>query len=200
MGARDSFDIRLGSAVDRVRLLTDAQKACLRGVLAHLTSRQIARELGVSPHTVDGHLRAAMQRLGVQNRTEAALLLAAMEDRFPQPHARDLAHPPPAGVADRADCLDSEPFADVHYARLEVTQREQERNISYTSGHREQGLLADRRENDDGGSQAGNLRGVRRNERDAGQRLLLVLLVSFGSALMFAALVLSLSALNDLWS
>lgn len=201
MGARDSPNQPLGSEIDRVGLLTEAQKACLRGVLAHLTSRQIARELGISPHTVDGHLRAAMQRLGVRNRTEAALLLAAVEDRFPQPLARE---PVPArtnlGVAEAAVSIDSECFPDAPYTGTEVTYEEHERNIAYTSGHREQGLLVDWKETESPEPMVSVAHSSHRNERNAGERLLIILLVSFGSALMFAALVLGLSALSELQS
>ncbi len=70
-------------AVDR---LNDGQRDCLRLVLAHLTSKEIARELGVSPHTVDQRLRTAMRILDAQSRFEAARILAAFEgDRPYQP-------------------------------------------------------------------------------------------------------------------
>ena len=38
---------------DRIQKLTEAQRVCLRMVLMHLSSKDIARELGISPHTVD---------------------------------------------------------------------------------------------------------------------------------------------------
>ncbi len=59
--------------------LTEMQKQCLRRVLLHYSSKDIARELGVSPHTVDNHLKAAMQRLRATSRFEAARILAADE-------------------------------------------------------------------------------------------------------------------------
>ncbi|ATW03861.1 LuxR C-terminal-related transcriptional regulator [Sphingorhabdus sp. YGSMI21] len=62
------------SNIDR---LNDGQRDCLRLVLAHLNSKEIARELGVSPHTVDQRLRTAMRILNVQSRFEAARKFAA---------------------------------------------------------------------------------------------------------------------------
>ena len=41
--------------------LTDGQRDCLRLVYRHMTSKDIARTLGVSPHTVDMRLRTAMK-------------------------------------------------------------------------------------------------------------------------------------------
>jgi DNA-binding CsgD family transcriptional regulator len=64
------------AAVDR---LNDGQRDCLRLVLAHLTSKEIARELGVSPHTVDQRLRTAMRILNAQSRFEAARIYAALD-------------------------------------------------------------------------------------------------------------------------
>lgn len=78
------------SRMRQIEELTDSQRECLRLVLAHMTSKQISRELGLSHHTVDQRLRFAIKTLGVTNRTEAALLLAEAEDHptyrpWPQP-------------------------------------------------------------------------------------------------------------------
>ncbi|MFT5330989.1 MAG: DNA-binding CsgD family transcriptional regulator [Parasphingorhabdus sp.] len=64
------------AAVDR---LNEGQRACLRLVLAHLNSKEIARELDVSPHTVDQRLRTAMRILQAQSRFEAARIFAALD-------------------------------------------------------------------------------------------------------------------------
>ena len=66
-------------AADRVAQLSDGQRDCLRLVYAHMTSKDIARALGVSPHTVDMRLRTAMKTLGVASRIEAARALADTE-------------------------------------------------------------------------------------------------------------------------
>ncbi len=55
--------------------LTNGQRDCLRLVYNHLTSKDIARRLGVSPHTVDMRLRTAMKVLGVTTRIDAARVL-----------------------------------------------------------------------------------------------------------------------------
>jgi len=59
--------------------LNGGQRDCLRLVLAHLNSKEIARELGVSPHTVDQRLRTAMRILNAQSRFEAARIFAALD-------------------------------------------------------------------------------------------------------------------------
>jgi DNA-binding CsgD family transcriptional regulator len=75
---------------DRIEKLTEAQRICLRMVLMHLSSKDIARELGISPHTVDQRLRMAIQALGVANRFEAARILA----RYESPNAYQPAYQP----------------------------------------------------------------------------------------------------------
>jgi DNA-binding CsgD family transcriptional regulator len=67
-------------AAARIAQLTEGQRDCLRAVYAHMTSKDIARALGISPHTVDMRLRTAMKTLGVASRIEAARLLADSED------------------------------------------------------------------------------------------------------------------------
>jgi DNA-binding CsgD family transcriptional regulator len=59
--------------------LTEPQRACLRRVYQLQTSKDIARDLGISPHTVDQRLRVAARTLGVATRIEAARLLAKFE-------------------------------------------------------------------------------------------------------------------------
>lgn len=59
--------------------LTAAQKSCLRLVFRQMSSKDIAKELGTSPHTIDNHIKTAIQKLSVSNRREAALFLAEAE-------------------------------------------------------------------------------------------------------------------------
>lgn len=56
--------------------LSAAQVETLQHVFAHRSSKEIARIMGVSPHTVDERLRRAIRLLGVQSRIEAARLVA----------------------------------------------------------------------------------------------------------------------------
>ncbi|MEA3014799.1 MAG: hypothetical protein QOD42_3344 [Sphingomonadales bacterium] len=64
---------------DRLARVNEAQCACLRLVLQHKSSKDIARALGISPHTVDQRIRLAMKALGAPSRVEAARILAAAE-------------------------------------------------------------------------------------------------------------------------
>ena len=59
-----------------IDLLTAGQRDCLRLVYQHKSSKEIARELDISPHTVDQRLRVAMRKLGVESRKKAAVMLA----------------------------------------------------------------------------------------------------------------------------
>src|SRR5438105_3337827 len=65
--------------------LTPRQSEIMDLVAAGLGDKQIARELGVSPHTVRTHLQRLYRQNGVSNRAEAAASWAA---RPPDPPAR----------------------------------------------------------------------------------------------------------------
>jgi DNA-binding CsgD family transcriptional regulator len=60
----------------RVERLNAGQLDCLRLVDQHLSSKEIASELNISPHTVDQRIRQALQILGVERRAQAARLVA----------------------------------------------------------------------------------------------------------------------------
>ena len=62
VGSSSLSDVDLGARVAR---LTTGQRECLDLVDDHATSKEIARQLGISRHTVDARLRAAIQTLGV---------------------------------------------------------------------------------------------------------------------------------------
>jgi DNA-binding CsgD family transcriptional regulator len=57
--------------------LTDRERECLRLVHAHMSSKQIARRLGIKPSTVDRHCENAARKLRAAGRVDAALLLLA---------------------------------------------------------------------------------------------------------------------------
>ena len=59
--------------------LSDGQKACLRLVAQGMSSKEIAKALGLTPQTVDTYVKTSMARLGVTSRREAARILAASE-------------------------------------------------------------------------------------------------------------------------
>ncbi len=89
---------------DRVARLSPGQLDCLRLVDQHLSSKEIAVELGISPHTVDQRVRGALHRLGVERRSQAARLVAQLDG----PYQRLIHQPPhvepgePAGQSDEA--------------------------------------------------------------------------------------------------
>jgi len=60
----------------RIARLTEGQLDCLRLVDQHLSSKEIAAELKISPHTVDQRIRQALHTLGVERRAQAARLVA----------------------------------------------------------------------------------------------------------------------------
>lgn len=59
-----------------VTRLSPGQLDCLRLVDEHLSSKEIALELGISSHTVDQRIRGALQILKVERRSHAARLVA----------------------------------------------------------------------------------------------------------------------------
>ena len=80
----------------RVARLSSGQLECLQLVDQHLSSKEIAVELGISSHTVDQRIRQALQVLGVERRAQAARLVA----RYSGPYQRLIHQSPhiePAG-------------------------------------------------------------------------------------------------------
>ena len=82
---------------ERVARLTPGQLDCLRLVDQLRSSKEIATELHISPHTVDQRIRQALAILGVERRAQAARLVA----QYTEPYQR-LIHQPPyiVSVAD----------------------------------------------------------------------------------------------------
>jgi DNA-binding CsgD family transcriptional regulator len=66
----------------RVAKLTPGQLDCLRLVDQHLSSKEIAVELGISPHTVDQRIRQALHTLGVSRRAQAARIVAQTSEPY----------------------------------------------------------------------------------------------------------------------
>ena len=91
-------------AAQRVARLSPGQLDCLRLVHEHLSSKEIAAQLHISPHTVDQRIRGALQILGVERRTQAARLVSrhSADEQAPHstPHQR-LIHQSPYVEADR---------------------------------------------------------------------------------------------------
>lgn len=76
----------------RVYSLSAGQRDCLRLVNAHLSSKEIARKLNISRHTVDQRIALACRKLEAANRREAAVLLAQYDSFIYEPS--DIAEQP----------------------------------------------------------------------------------------------------------
>lgn len=89
LASRGGFGVRLRRSTERLRhliqveedferqrlaRLTDGQRDCLRLVGQYLSSKEIARRLDISPHTVDQRLKRATLLLELPTRFEAARL------------------------------------------------------------------------------------------------------------------------------
>lgn len=170
---------------DPVERLTEGQRECLRRVLRHMSSKEIARELGISSHTVDQRLRLAMQTLGASTRVDAARMLAAHEQ--PGPYQSGVYQP--LYIAPAA-------LPDADSRRGEEGQRDER------GGEAEQ---------DDAAGQTAEppapspkvplslpIRGGRRNDLGPWQRLGWIVAIAIGTALAFGALLAGLEALGQL--
>jgi len=74
--AGPKIDARMLDALAR---LTDNEKECLRRRLRQQTAKEMALELGVSPHAVEKRLKMARTKLGLSSSLEAARLVVASE-------------------------------------------------------------------------------------------------------------------------
>jgi FixJ family two-component response regulator len=81
--ARDAAARHLSSTVDdserRLATLTDREREVLGQTLSGLTSKEIARELAVSPRTVDAHRKNLLRKLGTGSVKELMLRMASRE-------------------------------------------------------------------------------------------------------------------------
>ena len=66
-------------------MLSERQRQCLRGVLELKTAKQIAREIGISHHMVEHHLKGARDELGARGTRDAARMFASLNDSE-EPH------------------------------------------------------------------------------------------------------------------
>ena len=68
-------DVEISDLIRRIQTLTP-QQARVLGMLAQgLLNKQIAYELNVSEATIKAHVSAVLQKLGVDSRTQAVILL-----------------------------------------------------------------------------------------------------------------------------
>lgn len=188
------------AAADRLARLTDGQKECLRLVYRHMSSKDIARELGISPHSVDARLRSAIRALGVATRTEAALRLAAHEAGAPyQSPAYQSPH-----VAAAAAAVMLDPDNDTgrntdeerDFYRLPDMDGPRARRVA------EAVAAFDRSADPFWGRQGQPASPVRawggRNDLTVGARIGVILAIAIGSALAFGAILSGLASLARL--
>ncbi len=67
-----------GRGVDVARLLTQREAVVLDHVAQGLTNKEIARQLAISPATVKAHVERIIGKLGVADRTQAAVVATQM--------------------------------------------------------------------------------------------------------------------------
>lgn len=72
----DGIDESTRAAILR---LTIAERECLRRCLNHQTAKQMALDLGISPHAVEKRLKMARAKLGLSSSLEAAKLVESLE-------------------------------------------------------------------------------------------------------------------------
>ena len=85
--------------------LTARQSRCLQGFLERKTAKQIGRELGISHHAVEQHMKAARKKLGARDSAEAARLYFAKPDTTVRPYYR----PPEVSMRAETDELHVQP-------------------------------------------------------------------------------------------
>jgi DNA-binding CsgD family transcriptional regulator len=72
----------MDSELARISRLTEKQRQCLHLVVLRKTSKQIARELGISKPTVDQRIANARDILGVDSRDAAEILFAKYDEKY----------------------------------------------------------------------------------------------------------------------
>jgi DNA-binding CsgD family transcriptional regulator len=116
-----------GAQIDR---LTPTQKFCLRMVLLRHSSKDIARELDSSPHTIDNHIKAAVARLGAENRFEAARMLSEYEE----PKER-------RSLASQTSALANTPETRFKSVSFEPFEQETEHDVAYSKMAERKGIF-----------------------------------------------------------
>jgi DNA-binding CsgD family transcriptional regulator len=155
------------SMSDRVARLTPAQLDCLLLVDQHLSSKEIAAELHISPHTVDQRIRQALAILGVERRSQAARVVAQAKG----PYQR-LIHQSPYIPA------------NVHSGHPEAAVSHQIRHADRAGEAGEAGFLTEQRPASFRSSLQPPFatRSNPRNEMSVGQRLFWVAAIAIGAA------------------
>jgi DNA-binding CsgD family transcriptional regulator len=177
----DAGDLMAG----RVARLTPAQLDCLLLVDQHLSSKEIAAELHISPHTVDQRIRQALAILGVERRSQAARVVAQANG----PYQR-LIHQSPYIPA------------DVHSGHPEAAVSHQIRHADRAGEAGEAGFLTEQRPASFRSSLQPPFatRSNPRNEMSVGQRLFWIAAIAIGAAFSAGMYLAGLESLARLLS
>lgn len=190
------------AVVARLGLLTNVQRRCLELTLDHLSSKEIAHRLGITPDSVDWHMREARRKLEAPSRVAAALMLrdyrpleshqslVGFHQRLVHQPLEVVVPPLPANVEASTDGWSEDDAAATSNELSEAT-----RDVDWLPTEAPRGQADHGRRRLDGviprpwGS-ANTLR--------VQQRLILILIIAGFSALSFGAVVASLVALRNL--
>ncbi|MDT7529018.1 helix-turn-helix transcriptional regulator [Sphingopyxis sp. SE2] len=93
---------------DRWNRLTDKQRACLDMLIEHKTSKEIARLLDISKHTVDQRLTTARDVLGAADRNETAVIYRRLKQTYDR-MTYDAVGIPPSPALVRSEFPDGSP-------------------------------------------------------------------------------------------
>jgi DNA-binding CsgD family transcriptional regulator len=165
-GLETSAGEPIGLAAERVGRLSEGQLQVLRLVDEHLNSKEIAAELGISPHTVDQRIRGAIKTLGVSKRQEAARVVAQV-----QPYQR-LIHQPPH-IDEPAESAETDGAVS-----FQIRHADRAGGVGSSGLETEQGTLVSRPFL----VPPWSTRSHPRNEMSVGQRLLWILSIAMGAS------------------
>lgn len=108
--------------------LREIHKECLRLAADHYTSKEIARTLGISKHTVDQRLRHATQQLGATSRYDAARRFADLDGLTPSEPCDPILYNPPylsvsaTDASSWASAGERDPLSGTDASKLEDAQ------------------------------------------------------------------------------
>jgi DNA-binding NarL/FixJ family response regulator len=74
---------RSGAGLDRLATLTDQERSVLRLIGEGLTNRQIGERMGLAEKTVKNYTSHLLAKLGLERRTQAAILATQLRDPSP---------------------------------------------------------------------------------------------------------------------
>ena len=95
---RDQREAARSAAAAQLQILSQRERQILRGLIAGMTSKEIARRLDLSPRTVEMHRRNLLNDLGVRS-TSAAIRLAIEAELTPLESCGDSMAPTAAALA-----------------------------------------------------------------------------------------------------